>query len=146
MAAVSTGPHSKKKEEILIHFEFSNKHARLLEQAKRTVVEGVIHVVDDLADTGVDDHLGALKAGRECRIDDGVFQRNTVIRRLDDRVFFAVRAEALVECCSRQGQVVATRATPFIAISSAARRAVISGRNDTLVLDDDGGHLSLHAI
>src|SRR5215475_282524 len=91
---------SKNTKEILIHFESSDEHARLLEQAKRAVVEGVIHVEDDLANTGVDDHLGALKAGRECRVYDGVFQGYAVIRSLDDRVFFAVRTKTFVQRCS----------------------------------------------
>src|SRR5262245_32840320 len=130
----------------LIHFEFSNKHARLLEQAKRAVVEGIIHIEDDLADTGVDDHLGALKAGRECRVYDGVFQGYAVIRSLDDRVFFAVRAKTFVQRCSRQSQVVATRAPALVAIPGATRCAVIAGRNDPLVLHNDGGDFSLHAI
>src|SRR5262249_35513604 len=125
---------------------FTDKYARFLEQAERTVVERVIHVVDHFANAGVDDHLRALKTRCESGVDDSVFQRDAMVGSLDDGVLFPMRAQALIQSCSGCRQIVASGATTFVAVARAAGCAVVSRRYDALVPDDNRRNFPLHAI
>ena len=78
------------RDSLGINLQFAYKHVGLPEQLERAVVEGIFHVVHNFFDARIDDHLGAHQTRSEGGIDGGVFQRYSVIRRLDDRVFLAV--------------------------------------------------------
>src|SRR2546426_12504172 len=92
---------------VSIHLQFSNKYPSLVKQPERALIQWIIHVVDDLADSGVDDHLRALEARGERGVDDGILERHAVIGSLDDGIFLSVRAQALFQIGSRRGQAVA---------------------------------------
>jgi len=105
-----------------------------------------VGVVHDFADSGVDDHLGAHEAGAEGGVEGGIADAVSVVGDLGDRILLTVRAEAFVEAGSAFGERVAPGAPAFIAVSHAARGAVVAGRDDATVTRDYGRHLALDAV
>ena len=91
------------------------------------VVERVRLVVDDLADSRVDDHLGALQAGSEGRVEGGVLDADPVVGGLGDGVFLAVGTQALVESSAAVRQRIAARAPPLIAVPRPPGGSVVAG-------------------
>ncbi len=106
----------------------------------------VLLVVDDFDDAGVDDHFGAGKAWGEGDIDGCLADADAVVGGLGDGVLLGVGADAVAERGPGGGIAGASIAAAIAAVANAARGAVVAGRDDAAVLDDDGGHLAATAV
>src|SRR5688500_10202780 len=83
-----------------LHLELSYVNACFGKEPECAVIEWIVQVVDDLADSRVDDHFCAHETRCECRVDQGILQRHSMIGRLNDSVFFSMRTEAFIQICS----------------------------------------------
>ena len=79
-------------------------------------------------------------------VKDRILDINTVIGRLDNCIFLGMRTQAFLQALARSLDGIAARASAFAAVFHAARRTVIAGGNNTLVLYNDGGNFSFDAI
>ncbi len=115
-------------------------------QGTGLLVEGVLFVVDNLFNPGVDDHLRAGEAGAERHVDGGIFRGDTVIGGLREAILLGVGADAVAEAASRGRGARATRATAVHAILDATRRAIVAGGDDAAVFDDDSRNAATGAV
>ena len=129
-----------------VSLESPQDDAGLGEDGLRLLGDGILLVVDDLADARVDDHLGAHEAGRERDVDRRALRRDAVVGGLRDGVLLGVRADALAEPGAARRVGGAARAAALVAVADAARRAVVAGRDDAAVLHDHGGDVAARAV
>lgn len=108
-----------------------------IEYPARSLVYGVTFAVYNFLDPCVYDHLCAEKARTVCGVECRILDRNTVIRRLDNRVFLAMTAEAFAKRASRRDIRIAPRAAAFVAVLYAARSAVVSRRYYPVIFHDN---------
>lgn len=120
--------------------------ARLLEYLLDGIQECVVASVDDLLDARVDDELRAGEARRERHVDGASGNCDSVMGRLADRVLLGVRAKTLVQPHSALDIACAARASAFKAVLHSARRSVVAGGEDVVVLHDDGPHVAARAV
>ena len=116
------------------------------EERAGLVAEGVFLVVDDFDNPRIDDHLRTGQAGAQRHVEDAAPYGDAMIRRLHDGVFLGVGTNAIAEPASRRGVTSTPHTTAVIAILNAPRRAVVSRRDNPLVLDDNRRHLPSPAV
>lgn len=99
--------HSRRLSPDLLPGVLANEDARLGQKLLRQLV-GVRILVDDLGNTGVDEHLGAHHAGLRVHVDGGTGDVDAVAGRLDDGVLLGVQTAAdLVTLAARHAQLLA---------------------------------------
>lgn len=110
-------------------------------------VVGVGLLVDDFADAGVDDHLGADDAGLVCAVESGAVYADAELGGLDDGVLLCVDGEAqLVPGAGGDAQISAHAFAFLFAAFDAGGGAVVAGGYDALVAHDDGTDVSVWLI
>ncbi len=110
------------------------------------IYKGVVAAIDDLADACVDNELGAGEARRDGDIDGAAGDAVAVVGGLANSVLLGVGAEALFEVIAAFCGGGATWATAIEAVLDAARRAVVAGRKDVIILHDDRAHMATAAV
>src|SRR5438552_8415291 len=106
----------------------------------------VLALVEDAADTRVDEHLQAVNAGRVRDVDVGVADAGAVLRRLRDGVDLGGDgAEAVLLRLAGGRTRAVDEATHLVAARQPGRRAVGGRRQDVLVAHDHRAHLRARA-
>lgn len=105
-------------------------------------VELIRFQVENIFDSGVDENLQAMDAGRVSDVDGGIFDTRAILRCLGDGIHLGVdgaKAVLLGFSIGRFGFVDKT--TDVDAMRHTCRRAVVSRGQDIFVADDNRAHL-----
>ena len=97
----------------------------------------IAFAVKDVFHAAVDEHFAALQAGVRRTVDIAPQNGDTVRRGLDDAVLPGVGAAADLMALSRGDMQFVPEAADIEAVAHAGGRAVVSGGQDALVLDED---------
>lgn len=119
---------------------FADNNVGLLEKLMGEVVD-VSLIVDDLLYPGIDEDLGAHRAGERRGVDRGAVDAHAEVRRLRDGVLLGMDASAQLVPSARRYVHLLSDASHLLAVAGALGRTVVSGGENPLVLDDDGSDL-----
>lgn len=126
----------------MVAVQFAQYHARLGKNGTRLLGDGILFVVDNLANAGIDDHLGTHQTRRKRYVDGRTFRTDAMVRRLRDGVLFRMGTNALPQTATARNIRMTTRTTAIATIPHTAGCPVVSRRNNPAILYDHGGNIA----
>ena len=131
---------------FLLSLELPALHAGLAEQITNRLGKMIFALINHFLESRINNHLGAQQARADRGVQRSPAHGDAVIRGLNDRVFLRVRADAVAEVYTRRGIARTSRTAALKTVFDSARRAVVTGGDDSFFKDNQRRDLSATAV
>jgi len=112
---------------------------------RRCVVHTVRQVIHDLAHPYLHD-LDATSGKWTCIAVKNSSISYAFFTGLQEGIHFGMQAKTFIQSLPAPRLAITSRTTSLVTVGQAARRSIISGRDDTIITDEDSPYSAFHAV